>query len=352
MATPAQAKAKPKAEPDPAPEAGRVELTSDAIKARVIDATDGPQRLVQKIAIAMAEAGAVTKSSTNSDQGYKYASVEQILEATRGPLLSRGIALFQHPAEVVEQETTSSRGTKGSMVTVKLNFTFTDGEEDYEILGWAGQGIDYGDKAYGKAYTNAIKTFIRAQWMLPTGDDPESDSPERGSRNGGPPAWAAPANAEQKEELVKVLTGLLHGNQRAARSYAKILADTVGAFPTIVAAWLCALPAHREAARTGLDPDPTPAEAAEGDVAAQEASGEPEPAPAGEAELEPDTEGLEQAAPEDPPADERTKHAAGSLENTAENREHCTCEEHGTMDEKRGHKIDDACPLEGHGIPF
>ena len=38
---------------------------------------------------------------------------------------------------------------------------------------------DYGDKAYGKAYTNAVKTFVRTAWLLPTGDAHEAESPER-----------------------------------------------------------------------------------------------------------------------------------------------------------------------------
>jgi hypothetical protein len=41
---------------------------------------------------------------------------------------------------------------------------------------WAGEGDDPADKGLGKAYTNAIKTFARLQFLIPQGDDPEADA--------------------------------------------------------------------------------------------------------------------------------------------------------------------------------
>jgi hypothetical protein len=82
-------------------------------------------------------------------------------------------------------------------VKLDVRFTFTDGREELEVR-WHGEGQDYGDKAYGKAYTNAVKTFVRTAWLLPTEhDDPEgSPAGERASTGTiTPPDWALPANA-------------------------------------------------------------------------------------------------------------------------------------------------------------
>jgi hypothetical protein len=130
--------------------------------------------LAERIAEAMSEAGEVTKSATNTEQKYKYATAEAILGAIRGPLFARGVLLAPDLENVEEQEITSSRGTKGTRAIAHVTFTFTDGRESL-VCRWRGEGQDYGDKAYGKAYTNAIKTFIRSAWLLPTEhDDPEA----------------------------------------------------------------------------------------------------------------------------------------------------------------------------------
>lgn len=136
--------------------------------------TDQPESLVQRLAAAMADAAEVTKSSRNKDQGYNYASAEAILAAVRRPLLERSILLLQQPRETVEREISFKKGGTGTLATVKLDFEFVDGLTGQKIVieGWTGSGQDAGDKAIGKAYTNAIKTFIRGQWLLPTEDDP------------------------------------------------------------------------------------------------------------------------------------------------------------------------------------
>jgi hypothetical protein len=113
---------------------------------------------------------------------------------------------------------TARSGTKGSRVIVEVDFTFTDGLESFTIDGWRGEAIDYSDKAYGKAYTNAIKTFIRAQWLLPADDDTDGDrqSPERGA-TGGPAVWATALNQEKARELfnqLEVLVGAEYARRR------------------------------------------------------------------------------------------------------------------------------------------
>ena len=40
-----------------------------------------------------------------------------------------------------------------------------------------GEGLDRGDKAGYKAYTGAVKYFLANTFLVPTGDDPETESP-------------------------------------------------------------------------------------------------------------------------------------------------------------------------------
>lgn len=48
----------------------------------------------------------------------------------------------------------------------------------YETTVITGEGIDKGDKAGYKAYTGALKYYLADTFMVATGDDPETESPE------------------------------------------------------------------------------------------------------------------------------------------------------------------------------
>jgi hypothetical protein len=222
-----------------------------AIRALVGDATaieqsgpwfgaKAPAKLVAKIAEAMLEAGEVTKDQVNPEQNYKYASAEAILGAVRIPLLKRGVVLLTSKPRLDVETIQSKRGTAGSAITVSVDFTFIDGEsgESLTITDWKGQGQDYGDKAIGKAYTNAVKTFIRMEWLLPTGDDPEAESPERVARGQAQPAaaelpaWALAAKPDRVRELTDALTPLL--GARRTQTFVAAVNDTLGKVPAVV----------------------------------------------------------------------------------------------------------------------
>lgn len=198
---------------------------------------DRDEPLVAKIAAAMSEAGTVIKNSVNAQQSYKYASAEAILGAVRKPLLERGVILLPGPTGFTEEAIVSGGGSKGSRVILDLEFTFTDGTSTI-ARPWRGEGQDYGDKAYGKAYTNAIKTFVRSAWLLPTEhDDPEATpSGERKATAPAPvmPAWSVAAKDAPSARLEADLTKLV-GLDGARELMAAIDLTTGGGIPIIVA---------------------------------------------------------------------------------------------------------------------
>ena len=81
---------------------------------------------------------------------------------------------------------------------------------------WAGQGDDPADKGLGKAYTNAIKTFLREQFLIPQGDDPEADertdarAAQRVARDRQQqrPANGGSARLLKPEELARVVAAI------------------------------------------------------------------------------------------------------------------------------------------------
>lgn len=382
----------------PAPEAKADDVVEPEHEALVLDTpTDAP--LAVKIAHAMAEAGRVTKSRQNTDQGYKFAGAEAILAAVRLPLLKRGVMLKPEVTSVEEEAIESRGGAKGTRVKLGVRFTFTDGADEL-VADWVGEGQDYGDKAYGKAYTNAIKTYVRVAWLLPTEHDDAEASPsgERVARAAAAelPAWAKFVDTDDakravRDDVVALFTGLGAGEEEAKALTRNYLGTWVRAFgdgvPFGVSAVLRALadyhrqpPAARQAAeaqRIAQDaaaeqpdapaPEPTsdvPADpgefvdpAVEAELARQEAAaaeGGPPPATAEELmpPVNPATSGrYEKWVSADTFVEDLAK-ALGQTPSKTQARDAlkaagCLCED--PLDPTRA---SDACPFLDHGIPF
>lgn len=139
--------------------------------------TPSPTRLYTKLAEVISEVGYVAKDGRNDFQNYNYTSAEALLAAVRGPLSARSVVLMPSLTAISEREYTTSKGKASIVTTAHVTFTFVDGDtgETYACE-WAGQGDDPADKGLGKAFTNAIKTFLREQFLIPQGDDPEADA--------------------------------------------------------------------------------------------------------------------------------------------------------------------------------
>lgn len=227
------------------------------------DAPAQPSSLIADLAAAMLNAAAVHKSQRNTDQNYDYAGAEQILAAVRGPLLERGIVLTQRTVDVRLFEVVSTNNKKGTGVVVEVEFTFHHGPtgDTLVIPGWRGSATDYGDKAIQKAYTNAVKTFIRSQWLLPT-DTENTDAPLPDAAPSEPaPPWARQARPERRDELAQRLLSLGVDPDVLLGS----IEETIGHIPDIVVSFARAIPAGNQTSPQPAAADVPPAPAAAGD---------------------------------------------------------------------------------------
>lgn len=343
-----------------------------------VDATAAPASLAKRLAEAMLEVERVDKDGRNEEHNYNYASIEAILAGVRRPLLERGIILIPNVTGVDEKTVRSRGGTEGTALTLTVDFTFVDGEtgDTFTVANWRGQGIDYQDKAYGKAYTSALKTFIRSTWLLPTGDDPEAESPERMAASSqaapaAPPRWAQQASDERLREFIGALGELGVPNDAAAKIIGAGRERWGGTFPNVAVAIGKAIAgAHPDVAATreaaaaqaaAEAPDTPPAD----DTAGQDPPPDDEPAAEAEAEPEnrlapasvdaPDLEGANLDDVNDRDQVERLYRGLG-----------CTCDDPLAVDDVAIGKrdkvelkpdgepplVDDACPIKTHGIPF
>ena len=122
------------------------------------------------------EKGILKREGNNTYDKYKYFSEAQYKELFTA--LFSGVGLELTSSEVAY---THIEGTDKMPfgVNVSWEFTLTDiGTGFFEKSIVSGEGLDKGDKAGYKANTGAIKYYLANTFMVATGDDPETESPE------------------------------------------------------------------------------------------------------------------------------------------------------------------------------
>lgn len=338
-----------------------LQLHAENLERAASAAGDADAGFVARIAAAMREAEQVTKSSTNTDQGYKFASAESILAAVRLPLLKRGIILTAQPRNYDEQTITSRGGSQGTRVLIDVDYTFRDDEHTLVIEAWRGDGQDFGDKAYGKAYTNAIKTFIRGQWLLPTEhDDPEgSPSGERVAAARQPAAPTFPAaDAGLVAAAEESLARLFRDTDTVTEYLSKLAPQLGGSIPAPVAEWLRHFPDWVKVGRERAAAAEQAAKAEQDRAAEAGDPPAPEPAPDPEPPLEEPPPGA--LTPEDAPVpgsvtvDDLPADPAQAFAKLRA--AGCSCadpvaaHQAQTIEEGNQAGVNESCPV--HGIPF
>ena len=148
------------------------------------------QTLTQKVVDVAEKLGAIDKHGwhpTGRDSGYAFVKGDDVMEAVRVPLLERHVLLLAGLKSIDERVRQTKGGGETTISTLTVEFIFHDADTGEQLaLTWAGRGEDPGDKGLGKAFTNAIKTFLRQQLLIPWGnDDPEADEGSDGRVGSG-----------------------------------------------------------------------------------------------------------------------------------------------------------------------
>jgi hypothetical protein len=164
-----------------------------------------PVKLAAKIAKVMEAVGYVPKTGTNSAQGYKFVQASVVADKVREQLALLSISMTPTNIDVISEGLTPSG--KQALLTLRFTWTLTDGETG-ETLSFQsiGTGADSGDKAAYKAATGALKYALLTAFLVPTGDDPESDTATdkvaaAGAKIFGDQEKVAPAPAKKNTDL-------------------------------------------------------------------------------------------------------------------------------------------------------
>lgn len=138
----------------------------------------------------LSDRGILKREGSNTYDKYKYFSEAQYKALFTELFSKHGLELSFNE---VEYGMFTVEGKQPNGRTPKIEFKLHDTETGfYETTAITGEGIDKGDKAGYKAYTGALKYYLADTFMVATGDDPETESPEGRSyrRNDSPKADA------------------------------------------------------------------------------------------------------------------------------------------------------------------
>lgn len=132
--------------------------------------------LAAKLCQVMRACAVVPKDKENSQQRYKYASSDAILEKVNPALVDAGLATVCLMEILNRQPRTTNSGGMWELVTVRCRITIIDTATGATIeTEGVGQGFDGGDKSLSKAQTQARKYAWMLALNISTGEDPEGD---------------------------------------------------------------------------------------------------------------------------------------------------------------------------------
>ena len=118
----------------------------------------------------------VAKDARNDQQKFNYRSIEDIVAAGRQALAAEGVSVSCAAIDDVAYEGVTSRGGgSGYRCTLLATWRFGISREEFVLVPYPGEAIDYGDKATTKATQMSYKYAITTTLMVTSADSPDND---------------------------------------------------------------------------------------------------------------------------------------------------------------------------------
>lgn len=120
----------------------------------------------------------ISKSHTNAAEGYKYRSIDDLLDRL-APLLARHrLCVLPRALERQVASVADDNGRLLSHVVLRVSFILTSGEDgSHHSIEAFGEALDGGDKATAKALSAAYKSAMVLTFCIPVSGDDDSDHP-------------------------------------------------------------------------------------------------------------------------------------------------------------------------------
>jgi hypothetical protein len=138
--------------------------------------TNGQGQIYGLMANVLSEVGAVGKTRSNQQQGYKFRGIDDVYEAVHPLFAKHGIFTIPRILAKETTERTTTTGTILRFVEVSMAYDFFAPDGSHVTAEVIGEAMDSGDKASNKAMSAAQKYALIQTLCIPTGNTPDADS--------------------------------------------------------------------------------------------------------------------------------------------------------------------------------
>ena len=131
--------------------------------------------IYESIVSIMQKGYAIAKEKKNTQQGFKYRGIDDVMNTFQPLMAEAGIFLVPEVLEAIREERATKNGSNLIYSVLKIKYTFyaSDGSHVETIV--IGEGMDSGDKASNKAMAVAMKYAMFQTFCIPTEEMPDPD---------------------------------------------------------------------------------------------------------------------------------------------------------------------------------
>ena len=129
----------------------------------------------QALLAVMEDVRAVRKSERNSQQGFMFRGIDNVINAVGPALRKHGVIVVPDAQDCHIEAFQTAKGATMYRALVKVLYTFYGPEGDYLVARVVGEASDSLDKATSKSMSVAFRTALLQTLALPT-DEPDPDS--------------------------------------------------------------------------------------------------------------------------------------------------------------------------------
>lgn len=178
----------------------------------------GVYKAIARVQAYLASEG-VAKEAKNTQQGWKFRSIDSVYNAIARPMSEAGLCILPRMIEREVQSRQSKTGGTMTHVILKVEYDLVAAEDGSKhTISAYGESMDSGDKAFGKAMSYAYKNAIIEAFAIPVEGDGENDADAvthevahrpHGASSGNTPAAAPPAGGPHQNGQANRVAGHL-----------------------------------------------------------------------------------------------------------------------------------------------
>ena len=167
------------------------------------------------VSAAMSRDG-ISKARSNTQQGYKFRGIDDVLNALSAALVASGLVILPRCTERVVVERVTAKGGALFNVTCRVEFDLVSTEDgSTHTVATYGEAMDSADKATNKAMSAAYKYLALLVFCIPTEASPETDADFSTHEVAAPPVGMNPhVLADWKQAIAECLPDELEGMVR------------------------------------------------------------------------------------------------------------------------------------------